>query len=340
MLRFSTLVTIVGAAMLMPGPLLAFSPASFPSFSDGLSCVKAVSQLSCHSSSSIDPDSFGTCCYNGALKAGFLESGLVLATQFWNTSEGPADSTTVHGLWPDYCNGQYPASCTEDSGIPTKSGSEIVQLLQRYDHSLLTYMRTYYGNDPSFWEHEYNKHGTCFTTLRAKCQLPQPFQNQTSAAVIGYFQQIVRQFRQLPTYEWLEQAGITPSTDKTYKRADMEAALAKKHGGKPYLGCINKTLFDEVWYYYNVRGPLIHGQVGGAGAGQRHGARMLTQSTCIAFMQYLPVDSTSTSSCNDDVQYREFAPFHGLSASFGFAAHFSAPLHAGNSTQIRLRRCT
>ena len=39
--------------------------------------------------------------------------GLVLATQFWDVYTGfesqgqvlPKDSWTIHGLWPDFCNG-------------------------------------------------------------------------------------------------------------------------------------------------------------------------------------------------------------------------------------------
>lgn len=105
----------------------AFSPANEQA------CLKASSFVSCQTKAAVDPLSFATCCYNGALKPGFKESGLVLATQFWDTdpSTGPADSTTIHGeaspapstrqrgadllvcrftgLWPDYCDGSYPA---------------------------------------------------------------------------------------------------------------------------------------------------------------------------------------------------------------------------------------
>jgi ribonuclease T2 len=272
--------SLIALAAVLPASIIA-SPNSFPSPSDGFSCARSIGQVSCHSSSTIDPNSYGTCCYNGALVPGNKESGLVLATQFWNLTTGPSNSFTIHGLWPDYCDGSYPQFCTTQSGIPEKSGDQIEALLQQYDPSLLAYMRTYYENDPSFWEHEYNKHGTCFSTLRAKCQLDlSPFLNQTSAAVVGYFQQIVHEFKQLPSYDWLAQAGITPDSTKTYKLTDIQNALAKKQGGLPYIGCYKGTL-SEVWYYYNVRGPLIHGQ-------------------------YLPVNTTSKSSCPADVLYRKY----------------------------------
>ncbi|UZJ54678.1 hypothetical protein CBS101457_003998 [Exobasidium rhododendri] len=252
--------------------------------SKDISCLKASTQVSCQSSYTVDPNSFATCCYNGALKTGLKESGLVLATQFYDTnpSTGPKDSTTIHGLWPDYCDGTYPQYCTNDSGIPEMTGSQIQALLQEYNEPLLDYMKIYYkdvgGDDPSFWEHEYNKHGTCYTTLRPKCQIPRPGMNQTTAAVVGYFEEIALQFERLPTFRWLADAGITPSTTKTYSKSQIQSVLAQKHGGIPYLGCVNSTTLDEFWYFFHTRGPLVGGQ-------------------------YLAIDSTTPSSCGDEISF-------------------------------------
>lgn len=89
------LATSSAASSLVPSAAFpsAFSPA------DEAACLRASSLISCQTKVKVDPSSFGTCCYNGALKPGFKESGLVLATQFWDTdpSTGPADSTTIHG---------------------------------------------------------------------------------------------------------------------------------------------------------------------------------------------------------------------------------------------------
>lgn len=58
----------------------------------------------------------------------------------------------------------------------------------------------------------------------------------------------------------LSSAGITPDSSKTYKRSEIESALAKLHGGStPYLGCKDGAL-SEVWYFFNVKGNLIDGQ--------------------------------------------------------------------------------
>lgn len=231
------------------------------------SCSSASQQKSCHASQTVDPSSDGTCCYNGALTSGDKEGGLVVQTQFWDTdpSTGPRNSATIHGLWPDYCDGTYPASCSSKSGIPTYTGAQIRAALNRYSPSTLSYMNTYYkdvnGDDESFWEHEWNKHGTCYTTLRARCQNPSSGMSAEDAALVGYFEEMVRLFKTLPTYKWLSDAGITPSSSKAYRLSDLQAALSTQHGADVYIGCTNRNVIDEFWYYYNVKGPLIDGTV-------------------------------------------------------------------------------
>lgn len=53
--------------------------------------------LSCHNTTVVN-----TCCSE-------YPGGLVLQTQFWGTGlgAGPKDSWTIHGLWPDFCDGIY-----------------------------------------------------------------------------------------------------------------------------------------------------------------------------------------------------------------------------------------
>ena len=75
------------------------------------------------------------------------------------TYVGPSDAWTIHGLWPDNCDGTYNSFCD-----PAREYTNITAILTSYKkNELLEYMKKYWkdyaGNDESFWEHEWNKHG-------------------------------------------------------------------------------------------------------------------------------------------------------------------------------------
>ena len=58
----------------------------------------------------------------------------------------------------------------------------------------------------------------------------------------------------------LANAGIKPSSSKTYEFSDVKNALAKLHDGyEPTVSCRNGAL-SEVWYFYNVQGNAIDGE--------------------------------------------------------------------------------
>ncbi|KAG4220372.1 hypothetical protein PC116_g31149 [Phytophthora cactorum] len=109
-------------------------------------------ELSCHNDTKVAD----TCCFN-------YPGGSLLQTQFWDTDPvvGPDDSWTIHGLWPDHCDGTYDATC--DSKRAYKNISDILKSAGNDD--LLSYMETFWlPNDSTgeeFWEHEWGKHGTC-----------------------------------------------------------------------------------------------------------------------------------------------------------------------------------
>ncbi|KAJ5314764.1 uncharacterized protein N7443_001648 [Penicillium atrosanguineum] len=202
--------------------------------------------LSCHSSSKAP-----TCCYN-------YPGGALLQTQFWDTdpSTGPSDSWTIHGLWPDNCDGTYESSC--DS---SRAYTNITEILKEQGRtSLLSYMDQYWvdidGDNESFWAHEWGKHGTCINTIDPSC-----YTNYSAQEEVGdFFQKVVDLFKSLDTYKALSAAGITPSSSKTYTLSAIEAALSKVHdGSQAYLGCDNGSL-NQVWYFFNVRGNAIDGQ--------------------------------------------------------------------------------
>lgn len=118
-----------------------------------------------------------------------------------------------------------------------------------------TYWKDYQGNDESFWEHEWGKHGTCISTLEPSCYTGYSPQEE----VVDYFQKTVDLFKTLDSYKFLSAAGIEPSNTKTYTAAEIQAALTKPRGHAVAIQCKNGEL-DEIWYFYNVKGSVQSGE--------------------------------------------------------------------------------
>ncbi|KAL4788549.1 ribonuclease T2-like protein [Aspergillus varians] len=229
--------------------------------------------LSC-SSSTIEP----SCCFNNP-------GGAFLQTQFWDysPSTGPSDSWTIHGLWPDNCDGTYEQYCDT-----SREYSNITAIIEESGQTeLLSYMDKYWkdnsGDDESFWEHEWNKHGTCINTIEPSCYTDYTPQEE----VVDYLQKTVDLFKSLDSYKALSAAGITPSTSKTYSLDDIHAALSNIHDGfAPYVGCSGNNL-SEIWYFYYTRGNLI--------TGDYEPAEKLTTSKCPASgIKYVPKDGAKS----------------------------------------------
>ncbi|KAG4432833.1 hypothetical protein IFR05_011672, partial [Cadophora sp. M221] len=230
------------------------------------------SPVSCHNSTSF-PDS---CCF-------IYPGGQLLQTQFWDTapSIGPADSWTLHGLWPDLCDGSYPSFCkaapmyhnisailsSSNASLPPLTSSSSQSAQKTSTSTLLDYMLKYWlpnrGSPDSFWEHEWNKHGTCINTLSPTCYSPSTSPSPSTSTqpyapgdeVISFFTRAASLFRTLDTYAALSASGIVPSTTQTYRREEISAALRKVTGRDVLVRCRGNRL-NEVWYSFNVRGSL------------------------------------------------------------------------------------
>jgi len=146
-----------------------------------------------------------------------------------------------------------------------------------------TYWKDYQGNDETFWEHEWGKHGTCISTLDPDCYT----NYQPTEEVPDFFNRTVSLFQSLPSYQWLAAAGITPSSTATYTASAIQAALGKNRGGySVYLGCSSGAL-NEIWYFYNVRGSVQTGTF--------QATDSLTSSSCPSTgIKYLPKGSSTT----------------------------------------------
>ena len=111
------------------------------------------------------------------------------------------------------------------------------------------------GTDESLWEHEWEKHGTCISTLKTSCYTNYIPQQE----VVDYFNKVVALFQTLPTYTWLSNAGIVPSATATYTSAAILAALQAPRGVTPVILCANTNELDQVFYFYDVMGSVQTG---------------------------------------------------------------------------------
>ena len=67
---------------------------------------------------------------------------------------------------------------------------------------------------------------------------------------------LTRYTQTLPTYDFLAQAGITPSTSTTYSLSTLTDALKNATGVTPALNCAGSSLSSIQWYF-NLKGSLI-----------------------------------------------------------------------------------
>ena len=119
------------------------------------------------------------------------------------------------------------------------------------------YWKDFRGDDPDLWEHEWNKHGTCISTLETRCYSPDSYYPQEE--VVDYFDKTVEKFQELPSYEFLAKAGILPSYTQTYSLSSVKEALERGHGAEVTVRCHYNSL-NEIWYHYNVAGSLQTGK--------------------------------------------------------------------------------
>ncbi|KAF3766780.1 ribonuclease T2 [Cryphonectria parasitica EP155] len=224
--------------------------------------------------------------------------GLVLSTQYWDTYTGlesqgqvlPKNAWSLHGLWPDFCNGSYTQYCdlsrqydpapspntttgtSSGTPVPPYNGSNIGTFLEPFGkYDLLAYMNKYWVSQGSpnydFWGHEFSKHATCYSAFDVPCYGPQYVEHQD---VVDFFETAIAWYRTVPTYKWLADAGIVPSNSTTYTLGDIQSVLTEAFGEIPYLACTGAqynstaagagsgdtgyTVLDEVWYYHHVYG--------------------------------------------------------------------------------------
>ena len=143
--------------------------------------------------------------------------GCVDPDPYWN------ENFTVHGLWPQYDTTGYPSYCSTESFDPD------VPLEIGWDTMITYYPDVKYAeSDPdydSFWEHEWDKHGTC-----------------SGLSQYDYFQQAILLTETFATPEVLHKYINTTDSLST---SDLRNAF----GGSTYtaLQCSNTNILTGVY---------------------------------------------------------------------------------------------
>ncbi|TKY85722.1 hypothetical protein EX895_005262 [Sporisorium graminicola] len=238
----SSLVALASAATLPAQSHFSLAPPANP-LVDG-TCLSCSTAPTCP----LDPCSTNT------------PGGLLLLTQFWDFSPaiGPSDSWTIHGLWPDTCDGGYDSDCD-----PSRNNNNIAAVLRTSSKpkaaSTLDKMNQFWlalnGNDGQLWSHEFNKHGTCVSTLAPSCYNDELTGKayEKNEDIVDFFTTTVDLFEQYNVFEALQEAGITPSTTQRYTLDQLKAATSQKWGKEATFKCRNGAL-NEAWIYFHTSG--------------------------------------------------------------------------------------
>jgi len=208
------------------------------------SAAFAATPLSCSSNAmSCSSRSSNSCCSP--------KYGQVVLELQWIPGYGPANAFTMHGLWPNTCSGgRAPADgCDGD-----RQYSDISSLLtQSVAADMNTYWPSDQGDNNVFWSHEWQKHGTCVSTLAPNCFQDGTYQQGDEVSI--YFGKALELRSTYDIYAAMKSAGLRPvrSASQGYSADKVVAAIRQAYGVTVELEC-KKTAIIGVRMYFGVQG--------------------------------------------------------------------------------------
>ncbi|KAL3147308.1 hypothetical protein ABBQ32_002793 [Trebouxia sp. C0010 RCD-2024] len=144
---------------------------------------------------------------------------------------------TLHGLWPNYekgrCPGKkgaWPQNCDDSSTeLPPECDCPFdLSLLADLQSSMLENWPSYGQTNARFWQHEWDKHGSCAITYEQEIGGPVTSQHQ-------YFDKALQLREQCNVLESLKAVGISPGSNAPAR--DFLAAVKEGCGVSPQIAC-------------------------------------------------------------------------------------------------------
>ncbi|KAJ2384522.1 hypothetical protein GGI05_004982 [Coemansia sp. RSA 2603] len=180
----------------------------------------------------------------------------MVLVQQWDTGLGQSDQFTLHGLWPDTCTGDQTGDSGFDNSRIYTNISSIIE--ESGDAELVDAMNLHWpsnkGDNNAFWSHEWNKHGTCVSTLNPRCYGPE---YKKYRDVIDYFSAVLGLRKKYDLYKALSDKGIEPSDSEQYTADEFKRALRDGLGIEAAIKCKSGRL-EEIWTWFVVRDAAVY----------------------------------------------------------------------------------
>ncbi|KAI8081682.1 ribonuclease T2-like protein [Halteromyces radiatus] len=193
-----------------------------------------------------------SCHWNGSKVDGCCspQYGLVVFTLQWVPGYGPSDEFTIHGIWPDTCNGgRAPRKGCDATRRTNNIGPIIKSINPSLYQNISRLWPSYKGDNNWFWSHEWNTHGSCVTTLRPNCYGEKYTKYQD---VNDYFQKAIDLQQDYDIYGVLNVAGVFPG--RTYNLENMHSVLQKEFGHPVKIDCNRSGQLKEISLFFYVQG--------------------------------------------------------------------------------------
>ncbi|KAF9334153.1 ribonuclease T2-like [Podila minutissima] len=171
-----------------------------------------------------------TCCLP---KNGFAKLSLQ-----WHTKIGPADVFTVHGLWPDTCEGRIIADCDPSRAHDARS---------LFYLDIETRLANYHNAPEDFLDHMH----TIWPTSKGAIDPPRCLTDHIDDQdVYSYFSKTLELRAKYDLHKALADKGILPGSNPN--AADMHAAFVEAFNVDAQINCRSGTL-TEIYLNFQVR---------------------------------------------------------------------------------------